>query len=63
LQIANYNLQLNKLQVCMFASLQVCKFTKLKNLEIANLHFTNCKCAFATSQVCKLQINNKKIST
>jgi len=26
LQINNYNLQLKKLQVCMFASLQVCKF-------------------------------------
>jgi hypothetical protein len=45
------------LQVHKFVSMQVCKFTKLKNLKKFKLivtiyNFTNCKCAFASSQVC-----------
>ncbi len=56
------------MHVCKFKSLQVCKFTKLKNLEIANCklqiyNFTNCKCVFASSQVCKFtNLQNLKIA-
>jgi hypothetical protein len=51
--------------VCKFTSLQVYKFAnlqnKLNNLEITNLQLCNCKCAFASSQVCKFtKLKNPK---
>jgi len=47
-----------QVHICKFADLQVSKFTKLKNLENCKLiitiyNFINCKCVFASSQVCK----------
>jgi hypothetical protein len=49
-----------QVHICKFGDLQVCKFTKLKNLEncklvIKILHFINCKCVFASLQVYKIK--------
>ncbi len=49
LKIKNYNLQLNKLQVCMFASLRGYEFANFQNYQTQKLQLNNYK--FTTLQI------------